>query len=66
MEDNKEEWTVENLVSLLKLTFQTTEVSRPLSRKMAPAMDSTMSPRTFGALQSLRPKELNPGFNNSS
>lgn len=48
------------------LTFQTSPVSRPLSRNMAPAIDSTMSPRTFGALQSPKPNELNPGFDSSS
>ena len=48
-----------------KQTCQTTPVSCPLSRKMEPAIDSTMSPRTFGALQSPKPKQLNPCFNSS-
>lgn len=50
----------------LEPTFQTAVVFRPLSRKMAPAMDSMISPRTFGALQSPKPNELKPGFVNSS
>lgn len=46
-----------------ELTFHTTDVSRPLSKKIAPSIDSIMSPITFGALQSPRPNELNPSFN---